>query len=505
MGVYSSRMADLVLGVDVGTTATKLAVADLAVGVLAEASATSTLRSPSAGWAEENPVEWWGNICGLVPGVLRRAGVEAASIRALGVSGMVPTLICLDKAGRPIRPSIQQNDARAAGEIAEAQCALVKPEVLRRTGSPISQQSIGPKVLWLQRHEPDTIARTHSTCGSYDFIVRCLVGGNAAEANWALESGLYDLTMGDWAADFCEAFGVARSWLGTVRTSSEVVGEVQASEFPELAGTAVVAGCANHVANAFSVGLFGPGNLVVELGGAGNVLVASSAPIIDERLYLDFHLIPGVFVPNGCMATTGSLLRWFQRELAAGTDLEALDREAAAVGIGAGGLVALPYFLGEKTPINDPLARGVFAGLHLGHTRGHLFRALLEGVGFAVLQHLEVLRDLGLCPECVRLTGGGARSALWRQILADVLNRPVECACHLSGSALGAAFAAAVGTGVVANWDHIKSLVRFSTPTLPDPGRNARYRELFEIYRALYPNILEQLHALARLSLPPSS
>ena len=172
------------------------------------------------------------------------------------------------------------------------------------------------------------------------------------------------------------------------------------------------------------------------------------APIIDERLYLDFHLIPGVFVPNGCMATTGSLLRWFQRELAAGTDLEALDREAAAVGIGAGGLVALPYFLGEKTPINDPLARGVFAGLHLGHTRGHLFRALLEGVGFAVLQHLEVLRDLGLCPECVRLTGGGARSALWRQILADVLNRPVECACHLSGSALGAAFAAADRTAL---------------------------------------------------------
>ena len=164
--------------------------------MLAEASATTTLRSPSAGWAEENPVEWWGNICRLVPGVLRRAGVEAASIRALGVSGMVPALICLDKAGSA-DPSVHPAKRRqGCGEIAEAQCALVKPEVLRRTGSPISQQSIGPKVLWLQRNEPDTIARTHSICGSYDFIVRCLVGGNAAEANWALESGLYDLTMG---------------------------------------------------------------------------------------------------------------------------------------------------------------------------------------------------------------------------------------------------------------------------------------------------------------------
>jgi len=163
--------------------------------------------------------------------------------------------------------------------------------------------------------------------------------------------------------------------------------------------------------------------------------------------------------------------------------------------------VALPYFLGEKSPINDPLARGVFVGLHLGHTRGHLFRALLEGVAFAIMHHVEVLADLEMRPGRVRLTGGGARSSLWRQILADVLNLTVERAECASGAALGAAFAAGVGTGLIADWSGIESLVGFTGAAEPDAGRHARYREMFEIYRSLYPALLKQQHALARLSL----
>jgi len=495
-------MADLVLGLDIGTTATKAMVVDPTAGVLAEASMPAMLRSPHAGWAEEDPQEWWEYVRWLVPEVLRRANVGASSVRALGVSGMVPALICLDEAGRPIRSSIQQNDSRAAQEIAEFRDALSSLEILRRTGAQISQQSIGPKVLWLRRNEPGTIARTRSICGSYDFVVRRFVGGHVVEANWALESGLYDFRVGEWGEDLCRAFGVERSWLGTVRTSSEVVGKVRNPEFPELAGTAVVAGCADHVASAFCAGLHGPGDLVVELGGAGNILVVSPYPVVDERLYLDFHLIPGQFVPNGCMATTGSLLRWFQRELAGGADLETLDREAEAAGVGAGGLVALPYFLGEKTPINDPLARGVFAGLHLSHTRGHLFRALLEGVAFAVMHHVEVLVDLGVRSTRVCVTGGGARSSLWCQILADVLNLRVERTNCASGAALGAAFAAGVGAGLIADWSSIESLVGFAGPIEPNPGHHALYCEMFEIYRSLYPALLHPQHALARLSLP---
>ncbi len=494
-------MPDLLLGLDVGTTATKAIVLHPRAGVLAEASAVTTLESPRPGWAEEDPEQWWRNVCRLVPEVLAKAGANLASIRAVGVSGMVPALVCLDEAGRPVRPSIQQNDARAVQEIALLRETLPASDMLRRTGAPITQQSIGPKLLWLRRHEPATLARTCSICGSYDFIARRLAGGDVVEANWALESGLYDLDAATWAGDLCEAAGVERSWLGSIRRSSDKIGEVHARDLPGLSGATVVTGCADHVASAFAAGLVTPGDLVVELGGAGNILVASPRPMVDERLYLDFHVIPGLFVLNGCMASTGSLLRWFQRELAGNAAIETLDSEAAAAGIGAGGVVALPYFLGEKTPLNDVLARGVFAGLHLGHTRGHLFRALLEGVAYALQHHVEVLNELGIRPTRVRLTGGGARSWLWRRIIADVLNLPVERVELGSGAALGGAFAAGIGTGLISDWADIASLVRVGDRIDPDPANRGRYREMFDIYRSLYPAIADHLHALARLSL----
>ncbi len=493
-------MGELLLGLDIGTTATKAIVFDPAAGVLAETAAETTLRCPRAGWAEEDPEEWWRNVCALVPVVLDRAGVDGGSIRAVGVTGMVPALVCLDQAGRVLRPSIQQNDARAAREITDVRDRLRSADVLRRTGSHVTQQSIGPKVLWLQRHEPDVVAALGGICGSYDFVVRRLAGANGVEANWALESGLYDLDADGWAPDICEACGVDPAWLGIIRKPSDTIGVVSAQELPALAGVAVVAGCADHIAAAFTAGLLEPGDLVVELGGAGNILVASPCPVVDERLYLDFHLIPGLFVPNGSMASSGSLLRWFQRELAGGVGLDVLDGEAAAAGVGAGGLVALPYFLGEKTPIHDPHARGVLAGLHLGHTRGHIFRALVEGVAFGFRHHLEVLRELGVTPRRVRLTGGGARSALWRQIVADVFGVPVERVDLQSGAAFGAAFAAGIGTGVIRDWADVRTHVRIADRTEPDVARHARYDELFDVYRSLYPALAHQLHALARSS-----
>jgi len=493
-------MASLLLGFDIGTTATKGLVLDPQRGVLAAGSAAVTLHTPRAGWAEEDPEEWWGNLQRLATELLGGAGVSASSVRAVGLSGMVPALLCLDEAGRPLRRSIQQNDARAVPEIAESGKVLPAADLLRRTGSPLSQQSIGPKLLWLRRHEPEVIARTAHICGSYDFIRRRLTGDQVLEANWALESGLYDLSTRDWAPDLGAAFGVDHSWLGPVRSSAAVVGQVSAAALPQLAGAVVVAGCADHVAGAFAAGLTTPGEVVVELGGSGNVLAMVPRPLTDPRLYLDFHLIPGAFVLNGCMATTGSLVRWFSRELAPGVPLEALDAEADAAGLGAGGLVALPYYLGEKTPLNDPLARGVFAGLHLGHTRGHLFRAILEGIAFAIRHHVDVLAELGVGPSRVRLTGGGARSSLWRQILADVLDLPVQ---HVEGAspALGAAYAAGVGAGLVSGWEGIAGFTRVADTTEPVAVRAARYQELYAIYRSLYPATADQQHALARFSL----
>lgn len=498
-------MSELLLAIDIGTTATKCALVDAGQGIVAEDELPVTFSSPRPGWAEEDPEAWWANVCQLVPSVLAAAGRRR--VRAVGVTGMVPTLVCLDRHGRPLRPSIQQNDARADREIAALRRTFADADVLQRTGSPITQQSLGPKVLWLRQHEPEVIRQTAAICGSYDFIVRRLTGGPAMlEANWALESGLYDFRAGSWAEDICQACEVDPGWLGQVTQAGSVVGIADGLALPVLAGVPVVGGGADHVAGAFAAGLTEPGDLVVELGGAGNILAGARQPVIDERLFLDYHMVPGEWLPNGCMAATGSLVRWFQRELGGNAALERLDGEAADAGAGAGGIVLTPYFLGEKTPINDPLARGILVGLHLGHRRGHLFRAVLEGVGYGFRHHVDVLRELGVQPGRVSLTGGGSRSALWCQIIADVLAMPVVRRNQRSYAAIGAAFAAGIGAGVFDSWSAITGLTATAEDRCePDPRLAARYDDLYAVYRSLYPALLDQQHALARLVSGPDS
>jgi xylulokinase len=234
-------MDRLLLGVDIGTTSTKAILAGVEGSVRAEASAATRLRSPRPGWAEEDVGEWWRNVCELVPKILRDAGASGDAVAAVGVSGMVPTLVCLDRNGNPLRPSIQQNDARAADEIEELRRELAEADVLERTGSDITQQSIGPKVLWLRRNEPATLSDTTAICGSYDYIVRQISGGGrSTEANWALESGLYDLRTEAWAEDICAATSTERDWLGEVRRPSEVVGETRGGEIGLAAGVPLV-------------------------------------------------------------------------------------------------------------------------------------------------------------------------------------------------------------------------------------------------------------------------
>ncbi|MFN8518834.1 MAG: FGGY-family carbohydrate kinase [Chloroflexota bacterium] len=278
-----------------------------------------------------------------------------------------------------------------------------------------------------------------------------------------------------------------------MRRPAEVVGEVTAESARATGlrpGTPVVAGSADHVASAFSAGVIEPGDLLVKLGGSGDILYCTDRPIVDRRLFLDYHLSDDRFLPNGCMAASGSLLVWFRNHLAPGTSFADLDREAAAVAPGAEGLVALPYFLGEKTPLFDPFARGTVVGLTLSHGRGHLFRAFLEGISFAFRHHLEVLRELGTIPARARCTNGGADSRLWKQVTADVLGLPLEQVADHPGSSLGAAFVAGKGVGVFGEWSEMLRFVRVASVTEPDPRVRALYDEQYEVFRTVY----ERLH-----------
>ncbi len=477
------------LGIDIGTTAVKIIVIDLNGGIRGEVSLANTLMSPKPNFAEEDPLEWWRNVCQGVPLCLEKSGVKAREIAAVGVSGMVPTLILLDPAGHVLRPSIQQNDARSHQEIEFFKAHLDEAEVLRRTGNPITQQSIGPKLLWLRRHEPEVMRRAVRVMGSYDFIVYRLTGQFSIERNWALESGLFDLHKEDWDDDLLRLSTIDRSWLGPVRWPSEVVGGVTAEASAAtglVEGTPVVAGCADHVASAFSAGLKAPGDLLVKLGGAGDILYCLDRLEVDPRLFLDYHVIPGKYLLNGCMAASGSIIKWFRTQFAPEVDYTTLDAEAAGVPPGAEGLILLPYFLGEKTPINDPLARGLLFGLTLTHTRAHVYRAILEGIGYGFYHHLRVLTERELTVTRVRVTNGGARSALWRQVTADILGLPLEWIAFHPGSSLGAAFVAGMGVGAFDDWGEIERYITLAAVTEPDMAAHARYQALFGIYRELY-------------------
>ncbi|MDQ7030993.1 MAG: FGGY-family carbohydrate kinase [Ardenticatenia bacterium] len=491
------------LGIDIGTTATKAVIIDTKGHILAEAFAPSTLMSPLPGWAEEDANEWWENVGTVCRDLLAR-GFSPDDIAAVGVSGMVPTIVLLDDQGHVLRPSIQQNDARAHVEITEFKAQTDEADILHRTGSAVTQQSIGPKLLWLWRHEPEVMERARKVLGSYDFINYRLTGVCSCEQNWALESGLFDMHRYDWADDILALARIDRSWLGEVHQPSDIIGQVTedaAAHTGLRADTPVVAGSADHVASAFSAGLRQQGDLLVKLGGAGDILYVLDELAPDPRLFIDYHVVPGQYLLNGCMAASGSVIKWFRTTFAPDLDYPDLDAEGEQVPPGSDGLILLPYFLGEKTPINDPLARGIFFGLTLGHTRAHMYRAILEGIAYGFMHHLEVMAERGHRPGRTMVTNGGARSRLWKQVTADVLGLRLHQIAEHPGSSLGAAFIAGMGVGLFDDWAEIERYITIAEVTEPHMEHHRRYQDLFRIYREIYERVKDlfpHLHEIAK-------
>ncbi|NMC79910.1 MAG: FGGY-family carbohydrate kinase [Chloroflexi bacterium] len=488
------------MGIDVGTTATKIILIDLLGHVVASVEKPSTLLSPYMGWAEEDANQWWQNVCQGVPECIQQLGIDPAEIGAVGCSGMVPTIVLLDEAGQVLRHSIQQNDARAVDEIEYLRSQTDAADILRRTGSAITQQTIGTKILWLRRHEPQVLEKARHLMGSYEFIAHRLTGVFHIERNWALESGYFDLYRQDWDDDLLALSTIDRRLLANAHWPAEIIGQVTpaAAALTGLkAGTPVVAGSADHIASSFSSGLKNQGDLLVKLGGAGDIMISLDQILVDERLFLDYHDIPGKYIASGCMASSGSLIKWFRNQLAPELDYPELDRLAEDIPAGSEGLILLPYFLGEKTPIQDPLARGTLVGLTLTHSRAHIYRAVLEGISYGFYHHLKVFEEHGLTPTHARCANGGARSKLWKQVTADVLGIRLEQVADHPGSSLGAAFCAGMGIGAFKGWGEIEKYIKVAHVTEPNPQNHARYQKLFVLYREIYESLKDKFPRLA--------
>jgi xylulokinase len=490
-------MSRYTIGIDIGTTGTKTLLLDVDHGIVAQASREATLYSPHPGYAEADAYQWLESVEQSIAEVMERAHVRAADVVAIAASGMVPAVIAIDKRGRPLRRVILQNDARAVDEIDRLSTALSGVDLVAITGSALTQQSVAPTAAWLMAHEPEIWSETAFLVGSYDWMLLALGAEPHVERNWALESGLFTFDS-EPVSDVLVAAGLDRALFPPVLSPGDHAGTLSAAaaERTGLAvGTPLIVGGADHVLSAFAAGVEKEGDWLVKLGGAGDILVASDRPIVDSRIYLDAHPIPGRWLPNGCMATSGSLIRWYQ-SLVGGEELAALDLEATSRP--AADILCLPYFLGEKSPLHDPDLRGTFAGLHLGHTRADLYRSVLEGIAFGFRHHAEVFHEIGVRQERVMITNGGSKSTLWKQIHAEVLGTELFPIVDHPGASLGAALIAAVGVGAISDWADTKRFLTIGAPVIPDPVKMRSYDAAYEEWRQLGAAVAPISHSMAQ-------
>lgn len=491
-------MTALVVGVDVGTGSSKGVLTTPDGVVLARTARPHQMSLPRPGHAEmDAETIWWGEVVSICRELALHA--RGRPIAGLCVSGIGPCALVTDEDLTPLRPAILYGiDTRASAEIDELTDRFGAEAVLARSGSELSSQAVGPKLLWLRRHEPEVWARARRWFGSSSYVVARLTGEYVLDHHTASQCvPLYDLTARDWATDWAEEI-LGGLQMPRLAWPGEVVGTLHASAAAATGlppGTPVMAGAVDAWTEAFSCGVRQPGDLMLMYGSTMFFVQVGRDLKPCPPMWTTMSVEPDVMTLAGGMGTSGSLVSWVQ-ELTGNVDIATLSEEAERIPPGAEGLLVLPYFAGERTPIFDPHARGVVAGLSLRHGRGHLYRAIYEGIAYGVRQILELLEEAGGPASRVVAVGGGTRSGPWTQIVSDVTGIRQLVPEQTIGASYGDALLAAIGSGLVppdTDWTRIVGEV------VPDPGNRAVYDELYGAFTALYPTTREHVHLLAEM------
>lgn len=492
MTVEASGHDSFVLGVDSSTTATKaVLVADdgtvVSVGV-----AEYGFDAPRPGWSEQSPHLWWTGAQKAIAAALRAASADGSAVAAVGLTGQMHGSVLLDAAGDVVRPAILWNDQRTAAQCDEIRERVGASRLIGATGNDALTGFTAPKLLWVRENEPEAWARVAHVLLPKDYVRYRLTGDLATDLADASGTLLLEVAARAWSAEVANALDLDTALLPALFEGPDVTGTVtaEAAALTGLSeGTPVVAGGGDQAANAVGVGAVTPEVGALSLGTSGVVFVPTSAPLVqaEGRVHSFCHAIPQTWHVMGVMLSAAGSLRWYRDTVAPGESFAALVDEAAAIAPGAEGLRFLPYLTGERTPYPDPDARGAFVGLSVRHTRAHLTRAVLEGVAFGMRDGLELMRDAGApAPGQFRASGGGTKSPLWRQIVADILDVPVVTVATAEGAAFGAAVLAAVGAGWFARvGDAAAALVAPGGKTAPT--RPEAYADAYASYRSLYP------------------
>ncbi|QDU57191.1 xylulokinase [Aeoliella mucimassa] len=504
------------LGVDIGTSGTKTLAIDSTGKLLGQASASYPCQHPHPLWSEQDPEDWWQATVKTIRQVIRQAKLKKQDIRAIGLSGQMHGSVFLDKQNQVVRPALLWNDQRTAAECEEIEKrAGGRKKLVGMVANPALTGFTAPKILWLRNHEPRNFERTTRVLLPKDEIRRRLTGEFITEVSDASGMLLLDVKKRTWSKKLLDKLELDRSLLADVVESEDVTGNLT-PETAKLLGLStdcvVVGGAGDCAAGAIGNGIVKSGIVSTSLGTSGVVFVHSDTPDVDPegRLHTFCHAVRGKWHMMGVTLSAAGSFGWFadalcQSEAASasksGKNLFAeLTAEAAQAPAGSDGLYFLPYLSGERTPHADPLARGAFVGLTLSHQRGHLVRALLEGVTYSLRDCLEIVESLGVKTRQVRTTGGGAKSPFWRQLQADMFGKRVFAMASDEGPAFGVALLAAVGAGEYKNIvEATKATVDTTDESKPASAARKMYDRGFEIYRSLYPSLKQDFHRIAEL------
>jgi xylulokinase len=491
----------LTLGVDIGTFESKGVLVDGEGAVVAEARAPHQMIVPRPGWAEHRADEdWWGDFVRITRALLAAPGVRAADIAAVAASAIGPCMLPVDDRGRPLMNGVLYGvDTRASAEIAELTDAIGAGTIFERCGNALTSQSVGPKVLWLRRQRPELFAQTAKVLTSTSYLTWKLTGEYVIDHYTAANvSPLYDVGRRDWTGDLADILPLDR--LPRLMWSTEIAGRVTAQAAAETGlpeGTPVTCGTIDAAAEAVSVGVRNSGDMMVMYGSTVFVITLTPERVRDPRLWSAPWLFEGQHASMAGLATSGTLTHWFRdafaRELPREGAFAALAAEAAASPKGARGLICLPHFSGERTPIHDPLAKGAFFGLNLTHGRGDLYRALLEGIAMGTAHVTDTYREAGAAPARVLAVGGGTKNAVWLQATSDLTGLTQRVPARTLGASYGDAFLAALAVGAAApgdidRWNPVAREIA--------PERVAAYERQYPLYRALYEATRGIAHAL---------
>jgi xylulokinase len=505
------------IGVDVGTSGCKAIAIDEETG-RAEASATQDypLSTPRAGWAEQDPMAYERALRLALREIASALGARAGSVRAIGLTGQMHTAVLLDGARLPVRPAILWCDTRTTAECRAIREALGDAGLRRTVGNRALEGFTLPKLLWLRAHEPDAYARVDKVLMPKDWAGWLLTGEIGADVSDASGTLAFDPGARRWSDEVLAAFAVPASMWPPVGESTSILGRLSTSMASVTglpAGIPVARGAADNAAGAVGLGVVRPGRAMASIGTSGVVLAHAAGYVVEPemRLHTFCHAVPGAYYAMGVMLAAGGALRWYRDVLGDGEKIaaelrgadpyEIITDTASTARPGAGGLIFLPYLMGERTPHNDALARGALVGLTARTTKAEISRAVLEGITFGLCDSLDLIRASSAARfDEIRLTGGGARSRFWRQLMADVFEAPVAVTTSTEGPAFGAALLGGVAAGVFGSVEEAAdALVHVSARVAPEPASAGRYREIHGVYQGLYGDLRARFRELGRI------